>query len=171
MGREVRRVPADWQHPIDGCSRSSKGYRPLFPSRDVTALQAEWDHGAARWANGLRSDFKGGWVKRDDDGESSFDKWDGARPDPADYMPDWPIAERTHWQMYETTTEGTPISPVMESPEVLARWLADNGASAFGAMTATYEAWLATCRLGFSLGAVSVNGGPLVSGDEHNAPR
>ena len=43
-----------------------------------------------------------------------------------------PIEERTHYQMYETCTEGTPISPVMETPENLARWLADNGASAFG---------------------------------------
>jgi len=44
--------------------------------------------------------------------------------------------------MYETCTEGTPISPVMDSLETLARWLADNGASAFGEMTATYEQWL-----------------------------
>ena len=49
---------------------------------------------------------------------------------------------RTHYQMYETTSEGTPISPVMETPEALARWLADNGASAFGKMTATYAQWL-----------------------------
>ena len=45
---------------------------------------------------------------------------------PEAFTPDWPDSERTHWQMYEQTSEGTPISPVMESPEALARWLVDN---------------------------------------------
>jgi hypothetical protein len=59
-------------------------------------------------------------------------------------MPDWPKEQRTHYQMYETTTEGTPISPVMDSPESLARWLVDNNAASFGPCTATYEQWLGT---------------------------
>lgn len=46
------------------------------------------------------------------------------------------------WQMWETTSEGSPISPVFASPEELARWLADNKASTFGRMTADYETWL-----------------------------
>ena len=50
--------------------------------------------------------------------------------------------ERYGWQMWETTSEGSPISPVCDTPEELARWLADSGASSFGSMTATYEQWL-----------------------------
>lgn len=46
------------------------------------------------------------------------------------------------WQMWETTSEGSPISPVFETTEELARWLADTDASAFGGQTATYEQWL-----------------------------
>lgn len=46
------------------------------------------------------------------------------------------------WQMWETTSEGSPISPVFATPEELARWLADNGASTFGSDTGTYEQWL-----------------------------
>lgn len=46
------------------------------------------------------------------------------------------------YQMWETTSEGSPISPVFATPEELARWLADNGASSFGRFTATYEQWL-----------------------------
>lgn len=52
------------------------------------------------------------------------------------------------WQMWETTSEGSPISPVCESPEALARWLHRNGASAFGGDTATYEQWLAMIDVG-----------------------
>jgi hypothetical protein len=46
------------------------------------------------------------------------------------------------WQMWETTSEGSPISPVCKTPEELARWLADNGASTFGYSTADYDTWL-----------------------------
>ena len=59
-------------------------------------------------------------------------------------MPDWPEAERTHYQMYETTTPGTPISPVMETPEALARWLFKDSPDHdyFATSGATYESWL-----------------------------
>ena len=46
------------------------------------------------------------------------------------------------FQMWEDTSEGSPISPVFETPEELARWLADTKASSFGGMTSTYEQWL-----------------------------
>jgi hypothetical protein len=80
-------------------------------------------------------------------------------------MPEWPESERTHLQMYESTSEGTPISPVMETPEQLARWLADNGASAFGDMTATYEQWLETAKDGWAPSGMMI-GGVMMSGVE-----
>ena len=73
---------------------------------------------------------------------------------PAEYMPIWDKSEATHFMMYEDCTEGTPISPAFETVEELAHWLADNGASAFGHMTATYEQWLATCKRGWACSAV-----------------
>ena len=88
------------------------------------------------------------------------------KPDPADYMPEF--ADPQGWCMYETTSEGTPISPVLESPEALARWLADNGASAFGSMTATYDQWLATCLSGWAPSAAHTPATGLVSGVEHS---
>ena len=72
--------------------------------------------------------------------------------------------------MYETCTEGTPISPVLSSPEELARWLTDHGASAFGDMTASYEDWLKTCRSGWAPSMVAV-GGHVMSGVEWEATR
>lgn len=50
------------------------------------------------------------------------------------------------YQMWETVSEGSPISPVFETPEALARWLADTGASASGDQTATYDQWLNVCK-------------------------
>lgn len=67
------------------------------------------------------------------------------------------------WQMWETTSEGSPISPVFATPEELARWLAKTGASTFGDQTTTYDRWLAMIREGWAPSAV-VNDGVLTSG-------
>lgn len=86
-----------------------------------------------------------------------------------DSVPSWLdktfVEPRYGWQMWETTSEGSPISPVCESPEALARWLAENGASAFGRDTASYETWLAMIRRG-SAPTAAVVGGVLMSGVE-----
>jgi hypothetical protein len=153
MGREVRRVPADWQHPVDDVG----DYIPLLDG--FNSRLREWDEEAARWAEGLQSDWNGGWKPIDEkDRGMTYAEWSGERPKPEDYMPDWPETNRTHYQMYEDTSEGTPISPVMGTPEELARWLADNGASAFADQTATYEQWLGMIGRGSSVSAVVTNG-------------
>jgi hypothetical protein len=58
------------------------------------------------------------------------------------------------YQMWEDCTEGSPISPTFDTPEELARWLADNKASAFGDLTATYEQWLQMIHDGYVASAV-----------------
>ena len=161
MGREVRRVPATWQHP-----KNENGHHiPLF-GRSYSVAVARWDEEAAQWENGFRRDYQSdGWTAKDPHHTYPFEDWDGPRPTPESYMPDWSDSERTHWQMYETCSEGTPISPVMDTPEKLARWLADSGASAFGGMTASYEGWLATIQSEHgSVGMLAVPGGPMISG-------
>lgn len=150
MGREARRVPPDWQHPInqerptwpDGGTR----YEPMFDGRSYERELREWAEGAVKWCDGLREGFEPGgekWVPRLPDDGKAYEDWAGTAPLHQNYMPVFAEGTATHWQMYETCSEGTPISPVMASPEELARWLADTGASSFGSMTATYEAWLA----------------------------
>lgn len=160
MGREVRQVPANWGHPkgIDGY------YIPLY-GESLSKAQTRWDLGNAKWAEGLRKDSEGGWIPLGDTGCQTYSEYAGKRPIFSDYVPDWPDSERTHYQMYETCSEGTPISPVMETPEALARWLADNEASAFGRQTASYKAWLRVCQGGYACSAVRV-GNQLLSGVE-----
>jgi len=156
MGREVRRVPADWQHPKNAAGR----YVALFDGSYEQAAQ-EWDEEAAKWARGEFPDYAGEESKK-----LSYTEWSGQRPDPADYMPSWPESQRTHLMMYETTSEGTPISPAFATPEELARWLVDNGASAFGNSTASYEGWLGVARGGFAPSAVYSSATGFVSGVE-----
>lgn len=169
MGREVRMVPPGWQHPKDDKGR----WIPLH-SRDWLAEQAEWDEEFAQWKLGFVRSYASDGPKYEPRGADvtkvRYCDYAGRRPHEEDYMPEWPASERTHLMMYETCTEGTPISPSFATPEELARWLADNGASAFGYETATYEQWLATCRRGWAVSAVITSAG-IVSGVEHGDGR
>lgn len=165
MGREVRRVPATWKHPKD-----CRGHHVPLHGGSFSQRAKEWDEEEAQWVDGFKKNWGAGekWIPRHEDQNYDFEEWAGKRPVESDYMPDWPESERTHLQMYECTTEGTPISPVMATAEELARWLADNGASAFGDLTATYEQWLATITSasGYAPSGMMVVGGPMVSGVE-----
>lgn len=146
MGRVVRMVPADWQHPKDDNGK----YIPLH-DRDCAAEQQDWDKGLALWVQGLRDNYKGGTEPHGERPDIyGWKEWTGGRPNDEDYMPRWSREQRTHLMMYEDTSEGTPISPAFETPEELARWLADNGASAFGHSGASYEQWLAVARGGWA---------------------
>lgn len=102
-------------------------------------------------------------------GKAAANSYFGERPRAENYMPSWPKAECTHYQMYESTSEGTPISPVMATPEDLAHWLADTGASAFAHCTATYEQWLVTCQVGSAPSAVLDSKNGVRSGVEAQA--
>jgi hypothetical protein len=59
------------------------------------------------------------------------DKDNEPKPLMEDEMPQWAEEEKTHIMMYETCSEGTPISPAFKrgEKEKLARWLVDNKAS------------------------------------------
>jgi hypothetical protein len=153
MGREVRRVPKDWRHPKDAAGR----FVPLFGS-SVSKEQAEWDEGAEQWARGFARGYGKDdpeWVPKDDaDKACSWEEWSGKRPVAEDYMPDWPEAERTHWQLYEHVSEGTPMSPPMDSPETLAAYLADFETHD----KLPYETWLGMIRKGWAPSGVIDNG-------------
>ena len=144
MGREVRMVPATWEHPkyteedAYGAPYKLGRYKPLSDAynADATAFM----------------------EKANSEGLQAAVSYFGC-VDQENYMPDWPAAERTHFMMYENTSEGTPISPAFSTPEELARWLADTGANSFGTMTATYDQWLATIKRDWAFSAAFDEGG------------
>lgn len=151
MGREVRRVPADWQHPKVEKPNYRLGimeerYQPMF-DRPFGPAMREWYEAWQAWERGERDEFSKGQTM-------PYWEWAGPPPDPAYYRPDWPEESRTHLMMYEDTSEGTPLSPAFKTPEEVARWCADNGASWFGHEPGSYEDWLAIARGAFQVSAV-----------------
>jgi hypothetical protein len=184
MGREIRRVPADWQHPQLPPRPMSEHQRfarehvlrlGLLTSEEVepevrykSQLEGPIEDAIADW-EAEKVEQKALWDQRkceyvDDDiydkstFEEYFDENYGEAPDQDLYMPSWTEEQKTHLMMYQNTSEGTPISPAFETPEELARWLADNNASAFGSDGATYEQWLGMCKSGWAPSAILSNG-------------
>ena len=157
--RELRMVPANWTHPTrlkktgryfihpDTCTTE---YVPLFDGYKEAVRT--WDLRNAKWKQGLDSDLDLAasdhvqciyrWVPKCEEALKyvTLAEWDGERPDPKDYMPDWPDSERTHFMWYETVTEGTPISPVLPSKEALVRWLYQQGDDDYDTLMAMVEA-------------------------------
>ncbi|MDZ4181165.1 MAG: hypothetical protein U1E29_18335 [Coriobacteriia bacterium] len=143
MSREVRMVPGDWQHP-----RGEGRYIPLYEGADRAQRERDYHEEVKEY----------GQAVADSDYSGPPETWDC-------FMPDFPEDTATHLMMYETTSEGTPISPAFETPEELAHWLAYNNASAFGGMGASYDAWLRVCRGERAPSGVMV-GGQIMSGVE-----
>jgi hypothetical protein len=144
MSREIIMVPENWEHPknLDG------RYKPLSPFSYYESVKEDF----------IRKFIESGLQEAID--------YCGNAPDINDYMPDWTSEEKTHYMMYETTSEGTPISPAFKTPEEVAMWCFENKVSAFGSQTASYEAWLRVANGGFAVSAVAIPGRGLISGVE-----
>jgi len=163
MGREVRMVPKDWEHP----KRSDGNYLALYEGTFLKNTIEDWDKSFAEWNSGNYPSYA-----TDENIKAGFVDWEGERPKEEDYMPLWTQEEATHYMMYQNTSEGTPISPAFESPEDLAEWLYKSGASAFGRQTASYEGWLRVANGGYACSAVKTSEGMTsgVDGLTESAP-
>jgi hypothetical protein len=131
MGLELRRVPAGWKHPTKGYGtcQSRAPYKPTCGHFEPLFDQ-DWPSAMRYWCwRHIKTQVKRwfwywptilGWTKK----ERWYVRWkdDEGRPDPSSYRPYWPERTRTHYQLYETVSEGTPISPVCACIEELAAW-------------------------------------------------
>ena len=124
MGREIRQVPPGWEHPKDARGE----YIPLLDGDYETAAEA-WVNNCVLWSRGEHPDqIDGSGVKY-----RFFWEWADTPPRKEEYRPRWAADEATHFQIYETVSEGTPTSPVFETRAELARWLVGQGHSAAAA--------------------------------------
>lgn len=117
MGREVRMVIPNWEHP-----KKDGVYIPMYDnSFDEDFF--EWVENYKLWKKGKHPDQ----LDTEFDTNMQFWEWDGGPPDPENYRPDWKNEEMTWYQMYETVSEGTPVSPAFATKEELIEYLVNNG--------------------------------------------
>lgn len=90
--------------------------------------------------------------------EGHGSKWDS--PESKQRAEDWEKEEPPSgpgYQVWETVSEGSPVSPVFAQPEDLAKWMVENDSSVTG--DATYEQWLDFIkRDGWAPSGMIVNG-------------
>lgn len=140
MGREVRRVPLNWEHPKD----NNGDYIPLF-DREYHAAAREWIDNLMAWERGERPEGAADCCY--------YWEWTGAPPEP-DYdggtyrIRAWTPEEAVGFQLYETTTEGTPLSPIFASLDEVCVWAAEH-ATTFADWTATVDEWRQMLGAGF----------------------
>jgi hypothetical protein len=150
MSREIRKVPKDWAHPIDPRGHHHDGSVWYIPQHDGSRWHndsTDYDEEKAKWDRGEYPDYAS-----EDSKKLSYEAWNGKRPERNRYMPVWAEEEKTHFMLYETTTEGTPKSPAFDNIEELAQWLAVTKATTFGREVGSYETWLAFCQKGSTCG-------------------
>jgi len=100
MGREIRRVPLSFDHPL----------HKVWP----------------------------GFVYDGPDDEEAQEAWE--RTDP-------PAGEG--WQIWETVSEGSPVSPVLPTAEALVEWMVNNGDGSRYVHNVSREAAEAFVRVGW----------------------
>lgn len=120
MGREIRRVPPNWEHPRQPCQHSpwrggcdeakmhgGKCYVPLM-------------EGYAQAAKDFQKRVKKKGL------QDAIDYF-GQAPDKNDYVPDWPKGTATWFQVYQTVSEGSPVTPPFATREELVEYLVKHG--------------------------------------------
>ena len=109
MGRKIRMVPANWDHP-----KSSNDDR----------LQPMYDQNYERAATKWKADFAAHDPSKCD-GEEYWEYY--GNPPEREYYRPWKDEDATWFQLWETVSEGTPVSPPFATKEALALYLAENG--------------------------------------------
>jgi len=128
MGREIRRVPATWQHPVDARGE----YRPFYDEAYRPACE-EWLKDFDSWRNRTYTFDRENWVFADQTYAETPYYWDWSGPPPnRDCYRDqeWTAEDATAYQVYETVSEGTPVSPVFGTEDEMRAWLRAEGYSA-----------------------------------------
>lgn len=137
MGRQLRRVPANWEHP----KKDDGSYQPLHNEFYGDALN-EWMKEHKQWEDDTHPDLKEDLERKKE--HPFFAMWDGNPPDVEYYhTKKYEPNELTHIQLYENTSEGTPVSPVFKASELekLCEWAAEN-ATTFADFKASKEEWM-----------------------------
>lgn len=112
MGREIRMVPPNWEHP----KGSNSGYQSMF-DEDYPSAVKKWKDEFVLWESGKHPSQQEGMEYWD---------WGGMPPDEENYRPAF-TEDATWFQMYETVSEGTPVSPPFKTKPELVDYLVEYG--------------------------------------------
>jgi len=164
MGREIRRVPKNWNHPKKQ-QAWGEDYIPL--SDDYVGYLKYWKEDVDQFIKCMTEVIEKGKTKIYDttytDVQEVFDYLNEDNQmlpaNPENYMPSGPW-----YQLFETVSEGTPLSPPFATPEELIEHLVEHGDS-WKNVPWSRENAEAMLKQGFTLSGV-VTGGKIYQNEE-----
>ena len=129
MGREIRRVPWNWEHPKKEVpnyrtGRMEESFQPLY-NHPFEEAADEWLKEFHAWESGKDNDCDEHEAKEGH--RVYYWEWNGGPPDREYHRPSWTQEEATWFQVYETVSEGTPVTPPFATKEELIDYLVANG--------------------------------------------
>jgi hypothetical protein len=121
MSKEIRRVPINWEHPKD-----ENGFKPLSDNIISTIDFIIEDLNECK--KKLEEFFKNGKVDLGISGFTDFNELTEYLFEDIDYsyLADGHMPNGDWYQLYETVTEGTPITPPFATADELIDWLSNN---------------------------------------------
>lgn len=125
MGREIRKVPPHWDHPAvkpENDPYRHGGYQPMF-DEEFSVRWSEWLKDFDRIRLGDLTEFEKECYPL---GLCEWLQDEGAPPNPDYYRP-YSSDEATWLQVYETVSEGTPVTPPFATAAELVDYLATRG--------------------------------------------
>lgn len=135
MSREIRRVPKEWEHPTD-----DRGHHIPMYDHDVETKSKEWFEGWEQWRQGIHK-YQIKYPENNPPDYSAYIDYAGRSPNPETCRPAF-TSEPTCYQIYETVSEGTPVSPVFESEDEMESWLIGQGTSFKAAKVFIKSGWV-----------------------------
>jgi len=127
MGREVRIVPPNWDHPKMEIEwpQTKAQLQPMF-DRDYDEAKAEWIAEMNQWEAGTHENLVGETPMTTKKENPDYWEWAGPPPERA-YYRTWKMEDASWVQVWETVSEGTPVSPPFETEDELIEYLVANG--------------------------------------------
>jgi hypothetical protein len=126
MGREIRRVPPNWEHPryTKENAKRERDIGEYISMYDKTYAEAvkEWKEGYAAWEAGTHESLE---IYKDGAPDMQYWEYDST-PDRESYRPAF-TEEPTWYQVYQTVSEGTPVTPPFPTKEALVEYLVQHG--------------------------------------------
>jgi hypothetical protein len=133
MGREIRRVPPNWEHPRgDRGHGRGEDFLAMY-DRDYESDARAWNLGIVLWElqrfSLLRWIVKHLLPKRIDrrQADDDYNYWEYCNPPDSETCRPKFTEEATWFQVYETVSEGTPVTPPFETKEELIEYLTAHG--------------------------------------------
>jgi hypothetical protein len=139
MGREVKMVPPNWEHPKLNVFRPfpnmryESEYVPMY-DRSLEKAWLDWQAEYAKWVDVGHDEVIAEMAESGRAGEypksepyRSFCKWHGPPPNPHRYRPEWRDEDRTWYQVWSTVSEGTPVTPPFATEGELIDYLTTRG--------------------------------------------